>query len=130
MSGVHFWTEGEPVGQGRISCYGRGRAVHSNDKELRPWRVQIGAAAMLAMGSRGPFDGPVAVSLSFYLPRPKVAAKRLFPHLRPDVDHLVRAFGDAIKGVVVTDDSRIVRLDAQKLYALDKPGLWAQVEEL
>jgi Holliday junction resolvase RusA-like endonuclease len=129
MGSVTFWTEGTPVGQGAVSFYGKGRAAHSNDKTLKPWRREIASSGQKAMHDQPPIEGPVLVRLSFYLPRPKTV-KRLLPHVYPDLDHLVRAFGDAVKGVVVVDDAQIVKSEAQKLYATGKAGLWAEVVAL
>ena len=63
-------------------------------------------------------SGPVRVHVSFYLPKPKSAPKRTIPHVKkPDIDKLMRAILDALKGVVWTDDSQVTSISATKDYA-------------
>lgn len=66
-----------------------------------------------------PFDGPVEVWVTFYLPRPKTVS-RLLPTSYPDLDKLERGLFDALtKAGVWTDDSRVVDSHASKRYADD-----------
>jgi Holliday junction resolvase RusA-like endonuclease len=116
---------GIPAGQGRLSHVGNGRLIHSNAKKLKPWRELIATSIKWAMNDAGgtwPIEGPVKVCATFYLPRPKVAAKRTWPHKRPDVDHLGRALLDAItaSGAIV-DDGQVVMLGLTKTYG--DPGV-------
>jgi Holliday junction resolvase RusA-like endonuclease len=88
---LHVTVVGTPVGQGRLSYVGRGRVVHSNAKTLKPWREKIAAHVRAQMtGEDWPIDGPVKVEIVFYLARPKSAPHRMWPHKRPDIDHLAR----------------------------------------
>jgi Holliday junction resolvase RusA-like endonuclease len=49
----------------------------------------------------------------------------------PDLDKLIRAVGDSLTGTVITDDSRIVRISARKLYAEGiEPGATISVKSL
>lgn len=89
-------------------------------EKLSTWRGMIAMAASMQMQTSGGaqviLDGPVIVEARFYLPRPKSAAKKLFPDTRPDLDKLQRAVGDALKGIVYTEDSRIVDWDPKKRF--------------
>ena len=69
------------------------------------------------MKRRKLIDGPVSVSVSFYLKRPVSKPDALYPDTKPDLDKLCRALGDALEGVVITQDSRIVHWVASKWYA-------------
>jgi Holliday junction resolvase RusA-like endonuclease len=115
---------GIPAGQGRLSHVGHGRLVHSNAKKLLPWRALIAAHIRQQMQAGGtwPISGPVKVAATFYLPRPKAAVNRMWPHKRPDLGHLGRALLDAItvSGAIV-DDSQVVMLGLTKCYG--EPGM-------
>lgn len=50
-------VHGTPAGQGRISFYGNGRAVHSNQNKLKPWREAISTAAQDVAGTH-PYTAP------------------------------------------------------------------------
>ena len=57
---------------------------------------------------------------------------RQLPSVSPDLDKLIRAVGDSLTDSgVVTDDSRIVRISARKLYAEGiQPGATILVKTL
>jgi Holliday junction resolvase RusA-like endonuclease len=44
----------------------------------------------------------------------------------PDLDKLLRSVGDSLTGTVIRDDSRIIAIHAQKLYA-DARGVGAVI---
>jgi len=109
--------------------------VESGKDKLIPWRQEVAAAAHSKMRD-GPWKVPVQVSCTFFFPRPKAhfgtgrnaetlrpsAPKR--PAGKPDIDKLVRAVLDAMTGIVFSDDSQVVALDAMKLYAdMETPGV-------
>lgn len=128
MNVLHYTVHGLPIGQGRLSFFGRGRAVHSNHKTLEPWREQV-AAATRRVTEDWPMQvkTPIFLVADFYLPRPKThftskgvlrANAPAFPVVRPDLDHLVRAVCDGITmaGTAIADDSQIVRTTSSKNY--------------
>ena len=101
-----FAVFGLPAPQGSKRHVGEGRMVESS-KRVKPWRRQVAAAyADHSFGDM--LDGPVSVTVDFYLPRPKAhystgrnagALKPSAPaeHLTmPDLDKLTRAVGDAL----------------------------------
>lgn len=112
---------GVPVGQGRLTTFGKGRTAHSNAKTLLPWREAIAwhvRQEMAAAGLSEPLTGPLALTASFTLPRPKSAPKaRWAPDGRPDLSHLLRALEDAItaSGLIV-DDGQFVDEHPVKVY--------------
>lgn len=94
----------------------------------------VGVKELLSGGDPGlatpaPTREAVAVALRFGLPRPKGHwgtgrnADRLkpsapaWPATKPDVDKLERAVLDALTGVLWADDSQVVVLSADKVYA-------------
>lgn len=74
-------------------------------------------------------DAPIACDLTFYMPRPKSASKRVHCAVKPDIDKLCRGAIDPLIGTVLTEDSRIVSLTAKKVYAdSDNPaGVWIRI---
>lgn len=145
MNRLAFVAYGIPVGQGRISFLGKGRAVHSNAERLLPWRDTIAGAARTAAALDGwtRTEQPVTLRASFYLPRPKSHyGKRglrpsapTHPAGRPDLDHLIRAVGDALtaSGICWQDDSQVVTVRGRKRYcdpdqAMSEPGVVVEVD--
>lgn len=128
---VTFTVRGTPVPQGSAKPFiagGRARLA-TRSAPLMAWRTAIATAASTAMGDEPVIDGPVNVRATFHLPRPASAPKRVtLPATRPDLDKLLRALLDGITGVVVGDDSRVVRVIAEKVYGL-APGVTVTVWE-
>ena len=126
MDSFSFFVPGEPITEGSTRAFTSGqRAVVTHDRgpELDQWRLKVAHAAQAAAQDAGwepRYDGPVAVTAAFFLPRPKSAKKRLVPHVKPDLDKLIRAVGDALAPYkqpgVLKDDSRIVTWRATKDY--------------
>lgn len=98
-----------------------GRTPEAADR-VKSWKAAIRRAAeiqIMAEGNPPPLDGPVRLICEFYLPRPASAPKRVtMPIKKPDLDKLVRAVGDALKGTIYVDDSQIVEKQARKLFAV------------
>lgn len=106
-----------------MKAFRRGsKVVMQHDNAMtEPWAMRVGWSARQAMRAQAPIAGPVSVRLHFYLPRPK-RMKRELPHVKPDVDKLIRAVLDALTGIVWVDDGQVVQVTGQKVYA-DPPGV-------
>lgn len=119
---------GIPAPQGSKRHVGGGRMIESS-KHVGPWRERVALAAYSACPQ--PILGALRVSLLFTLPRPKShyrtgrnahllrEAAPDYPTGKPDVDKLARAILDALTGIWWDDDSRVVSLDAVKVYGPD-----------
>lgn len=130
MDSFSFFVPGEPVTEGSTRAFASGQRVvvtHDRGRELDQWRLRVARVAEAAARKAGwepRHDGPVAVTATFLLPRPKSVPKtRKWPHTKPDLDKLQRAVGDALSPYkrpgVLRDDSRIVEWRASKCYAGD-----------
>ena len=123
---VRFTVLGSPVPQGSMySPKGTTKMLHSKrgkGRTVESWRKDAKWEALQAMKRRKLIDGPVSVRVVFYLTRPVSRANAEFPDRKPDLDKLERALGDALEGIVLTQDSRIVHWDARKLYADENPA--------
>jgi crossover junction endodeoxyribonuclease RusA len=116
---------GDPASQGSHSVI-NGRIVQVNSAKHKRWRNAVAFAALDLVGPDFELiDEPVELSVIFYLPRPKTATRE-FPAVMPDLDKLIRSVGDSLSGTVIRDDSRIIAIHAQKLYA-DARGVGAVI---
>ncbi len=121
---LELWVPGEPVPQGSMRSPRAGVVLH-NSKALMPWRDSIAWTAKSKWRGQALLDEPVNLTCEFYFAKPKKARTDVFRDTAPDLDKLIRAVGDALQGVVIVNDSRIVSVIAQKKWAggVDKPGL-------
>ena len=114
----------------------------SDNPDLKKWRKTVEAAAVGELflseaneQTRWPIKKEAAVSVNFrfYLDR-GVTVKRTYPSVKPDVDKLVRACLDALTGTLWEEDSQVVTVWADKLYAAgvyrDGPRVEVSVLEL
>jgi Holliday junction resolvase RusA-like endonuclease len=132
LAPIAFEVVGVPVPQGSKTTGTRkdgGAFVREGNRErLEPWRAAVSAAAARAMHKRDPLTGPVWLDVEFVFPRPRAhvhTGKRAgeikanaprWHSSRPDTDKLLRAIGDALTGIVVTDDAQFAAISAEKRY--------------
>lgn len=104
--------------------------VTNDNPKTKPWAELVRLVAQQHAPQGGPWAGPVDLSTTFYLPRPKSLPKRVLHHTKkPDLDKLVRAVKDALKGVLYLDDSQVVRVLASKAYTTpdSAPGVCVSI---
>lgn len=118
-----FTVFGVPQPKGSARAFvpkGWTRAVVTSDNPRnKGWQQLVAEAASQALnGQRFYIDGPVRLTVVFFLPRPKSLPKRVSAHLKkPDLDKLVRSVKDALTKVVWSDDSQVTEIHAVKQYA-------------
>ena len=117
MAEVSLSVTGDPASQGSHAIM-NGRIVQVNSKKHKAWRTAIVNEVIATLPADWePIDGPCELIVMFYMPKP-ASVKRSAPSVAPDLDKLVRSVGDALAiAGVYTDDSRITRISARKLYA-------------
>lgn len=125
VPGVAFTVYAKPQPQGSARAFLiKGRPIiTSTNKNLKPYRQELTLTALVAMaGKEKPFAGkhvPVAVSMDFYLERPKsIPKKRIEMVVKPDLDKIIRSTTDALTGILYTDDAQIVTVTARKFYGI------------
>lgn len=129
MNAIAFFVMGEPAPKGSLVAVQRGVYLESNRQRLNPWLQALKAKAR-QLEALAPIDGNLEVEIVFYLTRPATVT-RLLPNVKPDLDKLIRGVFDGLKGFI-SDDARIVRVTATKLYA-DRgnlPGAFIRIEKL
>lgn len=131
---LEFFCAGQPGTKGSARAFiAGGKAVITNDagEKAKAWASIVGDAAEEAMAGRGVWHGSLALSITFYLARPRSHYRagrqahllRLdapaFAATKPDGDKLERCTWDALTGIVFRDDSQIVKWSGKKRYADD-----------
>lgn len=139
MSAAGFAVIGQPIPQGSMKSYGRGRMVPDNPL-LYPWRKKIAASIRAQVPGAFPIfekHTPVIVTAVFTVRAPKNVRKTQanYPSKKPDLDKLLRALFDGIGDAGLwVDDGQATRLrDVFKTYpshvlgaddlAMDEPGV-------
>ena len=131
MERLVFFVEGDPVpkGRGRIMSSGNKR-WNVTPAKTRLYEAAVRETAQTAMYSWPvPFEGPLYVKLTFWLPRPK-SVTRMWPFVKPDLDNLAKAVLDGLNGVVFHDDAQVCCMDLAKHYADEHVGVQVEITEL
>lgn len=112
---VSFTVKGNPVPKARPRTVRKGGRTWSyTPKKVTNWENAIQEEAQKHFPE--PFNGPVALSLAFYLKRPKNRRKENFVVTTPDMDNLEKAVLDGLNEVAYEDDKYVVVKNSVKLY--------------
>lgn len=135
--GIEIVVHGKPAPQGSKRFVGHARSgkgiLIESSRYVKPWREAV-MWTVKSCRLAGPMSGPVGVSMTFYMPRPKAAKKGSLPATRPDLSKLVRSTEDALVDAgVLRDDAQIVKLAAEKRYVggeFASPGAVIRIESI
>lgn len=123
-SRLAFEVLGVPIPKGSTRAFMRPGMrfpiVTADNPKTKPWQEAVVHAAVDAYPRQTePLQGPVALTLRFYLPKPKSAPQRLVDHLKkPDLDKLTRCVKDGLtRAGVYRDDSQVVAMVVSKHFA-------------
>lgn len=104
-------------------------ASHYDPANCKDWKRTVLAQCIDARPP-APVEGPLLLTLEFYLPRPVSLPKKELHHTkRPDLDNLAKAIKDALKGTIYRDDSQITDIVACKRYS-PAPGVLIRLERV
>jgi Holliday junction resolvase RusA-like endonuclease len=104
-------------------------------KSTRVYQDWLRKEAQNVMKGRQPFDCPIVMIMTAYMPIPQsmrkgdraLAERELLPHaVRPDQTQILKAAEDAFNKVVWTDDARVCRHILGKFYS-PRPRLEIEV---
>jgi len=118
---VSFTVKGAPAAKARprfTSMNGKVRAYTPKKSATYENLVKLEAQKYITK----PIDGPVALYIHFYLPRPKrlVWKTKQMPSIytdkRPDIDNLAKSIIDGLNDIAFRDDGQIAMLHIQKRY--------------
>ena len=126
MTSITFTVHGTPKPKGSARGFvvmkaGKARAIVTSDnKTLKSWEAAVRFAAQDVAGQVF-FAGAIALSVTFYLQRPKSVSekKRPFMTTKPDLSKLVRGLEDALTEILWRDDAQVTAITASKVYAAD-----------
>jgi len=123
---ITFQVEATPIGKGRPKFARRGNFVSTyTPTKTRDYEDLIREAAKQAMGSNEPLKTPVAAYIYITVPIPQSYPKKRFkacleglerPCKKPDIDNILKAYLDAMNGIVYDDDTQVVSLHSTKVY--------------
>jgi crossover junction endodeoxyribonuclease RusA len=140
---IELRIRGLPAPQGSKRHVGRGIMVESS-KRVAPWRQDVKLDSLDQYKGQ-PIDGPVAIEIIFWLPRPQghYRTGKYAGQLKPnapshstscaqgDIDKLVRSTLDGLSvkagGCIIRDDSLVVMLRVEKRYVTNSEGCGAYI---
>lgn len=109
---------GKPIAWKRVGV-NKGRFFDRQAKERQSFQWRLKSAF-----NKCPTEAPIVLSciFSFALPKNASKVKRMallgaFHEGRPDVDNLAKFVNDAAQGILWRDDSQVVRLTVEKVWA-------------
>jgi Holliday junction resolvase RusA-like endonuclease len=121
-----YMVEGNPIGKGRPKFARRGNFVSTyTPTKTRDYETVIKEAAKKAMGSNELLETPVTVAIYITVPIPQSYSKKRSkacleglerPCKKPDIDNILKAYLDAMNGIVYDDDTQVVSLHSTKVY--------------
>lgn len=98
-----------------------GRAKH------RAWRTAVAEAAVGQVAE--PLDGPLHLTVEFWMPRPASRKRDVWADRKPDLDKLLRCTLDGLTdGGLIRDDARVTRIVATKQLADSWTGATMRVQ--
>jgi Holliday junction resolvase RusA-like endonuclease len=128
---------GVPVAKGRPRITTRGGHARAyTPAKTQRYEDLIRIAAAERMNGDKPFDEPITMTITAYVPAPKSLSKKkrqeamdgtLKPPTRPDVDNYAKAALDGCNAIVFRDDSLVTDLIVRKRYS-ERPRLTITVE--
>jgi Holliday junction resolvase RusA-like endonuclease len=139
MKSLVFFADGTPVGQPRARACIRGRHAGVYDPGTADaWKRVVAIRAKEAW-DKVQFDGPVKLTLSIWMPRPKkhFTSKGRKPFApvwhtqKPDLDIIEKAIKDAITDAGVwKDDCLVCEVTKTKRFADLQSGAHIVIEEI
>jgi len=131
---IEFFVPGIPVAKGSHRAFvipGTNRAVvtGTNPAKAKPWASSITTLAVKYKPPQ-PWDGPIHLNATFYLPPPKSLPKTTpsWPIKKPDADKLLRFLKDCLTGVFYHDDAQVISVTLAKHYSV-VPGVLVEVTQ-
>jgi crossover junction endodeoxyribonuclease RusA len=116
------FVDGRPAPQGSKNAFviGKRAVMVEASKHLPAWRNDIILAVRQMFNDTQDvtkFIEPVKLKVTFYIERPKQPKHKVYPGGKPDLDHYIRAVGDALTiGGLIADDALIVKILAEKVW--------------
>jgi Holliday junction resolvase RusA-like endonuclease len=113
-----YTIDGPPISLKRPR-FGLGHVFDSQKREKFGASMQLKSQHEYPL----PFDGPLKLEVTFYMPMPKRMAKKNHvdgraPHSStPDIDNLLKFLLDCANKVIIKDDALVAYIVANKIYS-------------
>lgn len=130
MKTISFFIAGKPEPKARPRVVMNKGKVHGiTPIKTKNWEEFIKFQAI----THRPYkliDGPIKITCSFYLARPKTLPKKIIYHQKkPDIDNLYKSVADALEGIFYYNDSQIYKANIEKHYINNTiPGVFITLE--
>lgn len=138
---VELWIPGRPAPKGSKRALGRrnnGSVILIEQSiKLPAWKEACDAAVdewLYSNPGYVPLNGPIGMRIEFWLPRPKRPRFQDYPAVAPDLSKLIRATEDQLQPLpggqqsrIISDDARIVSIEAHKQWATHETGANVQL---
>lgn len=127
--------DGVPVAKGRPRL---GRYGTYTPKKTQEYEKYVKMCWFAKYGGIQPSEQSLEVNIVFYLPIPKSVNKKQRAEMldgrikhtkKPDIDNLIKSVLDALNGIAYSDDSKIIKVAAEKQYS-EKPRTEIQISEV
>lgn len=139
---IKFTYHGEAVGKGRPRYAKRGDYVHTYtpkrtkdfEDALRFEFMAGNCEAMPVYDKDTPLQATVLVGVGIpksYSKKKQALCRDRFvaPNKKPDIDNILKSVMDSLNGYAFADDSQVVRIMAEKVYA-EEPFVEVTIDEL
>lgn len=127
--------DGVPVAKGRPRF---GRYGAYTPEKTQEYEEYVKMCWFAKYGGVQPSKQSLEVNVVFYLPIPKSVNKKQRAEMldgkikhtkKPDIDNLIKSVLDALNGIAYSDDSKIIRVAAEKQYS-EKPRTELIIKEV
>ena len=131
MTVVDLRVIGQPAPQGSKTRMPNGAMVEGSSAvgraKHRAWRSAVAEAAVGQVAE--PLDGPLQLTVEFWMPRPASRKRDRWADRKPDLDKLLRCTLDGLTdGGLIRDDARVVCVSASKQLADTWTGATMRVQ--
>lgn len=131
---IYIYTE--PVGKGRPRFTRNGRTYTPvKTRESERFIKRCVEECIAELDGFNLITSAMAIQYYAFMPMPKSWSKNKKasmdrePHTsRPDVDNLAKLALDALNGVAYKDDALIYRMESVKIYTLDDPFIFIEIQ--
>lgn len=121
---IKFTIPGPPVAWKAARSVRTDKGIrHYSPTPVHEWKARVAFIAAQAMMGNRLLEGPLILSLTFYLERPPSRPKKhLYPDKKPDNKNLLAATEDALHGIVFHQDAQVCDTHIYKRYAAVTEG--------
>lgn len=116
----------------RFTRAGYAYSIRDKNRDYAQWQIKA------QYNQEAPISGPVSIRATFHMPIPKTTSKvrklqmlngKMFHIKRPDTSNLYYFIENALKGIVIDDDSQVVEFTARKVFS-EKPKTVLLIESI